>query len=522
MFDYADRMAGIYRYYDATGLRAKDAGQDPGYHRRFITLTSNVAVPYIDFYQVSRGLAGRTVWTDRPEMCMPPDVSVNGSNITVTAYPWEIGNGHPIIRRDLRWSQDGGAEWTVLIDVPGTHSFNVPLALTETLVQVRVANSRGEGAWSSNLPMKVAGGPYTIAYPAESAQPSAVAISGAAVTATLSSATALKSGTNGYSGTVTTNAQTGALYHVVTGSATAPTQTQLEAGLDHVGAAAAADGAQGVSSPGIKTVSGSGLTPGTGYFLHYMHKTADGTRSAVVSSPKFTTGLTGFAVNESASKGVFVTRGGYRIWTGGHGDELAVTSGGDVGVLIVGGGGGGGARRGGGGGAGEVVIRDGASKVTLFPSTYVAAVGEGGAGGVNVASQGANGGDTIFADFTAKGGGGGGTYSTGIQPGLDGGSGGGAGAGLYPGGGFESGGAGGVGFKGGDGPASQAGGGGGGGGGGEGATNAKGAGVGGLGIDSPVPGEIRQICRRWRRWRFHGGRWNRWWRQRWYNRRRCA
>jgi hypothetical protein len=89
------------------------------------------------------------------------------------------------------------------------------------------------------------------------------------------------------SGTVTTDEGNGTLYAVATGSATAPTALQVEAGQDHTGAAALRVVSQAVTSTGAQTVPSGAVSAGTRY-LHYMHSDAAGNRSAVVSSAAFT------------------------------------------------------------------------------------------------------------------------------------------------------------------------------------------------------------------------------------------
>jgi hypothetical protein len=109
----------------------------------------------------------------------------------------------------------------------------------------------------------------------------------------------------------------------------------------------------------------------------------------------------------------------YEVRTFTESGTFTVTGGGSVNYLVVGGGGGGGGSTGGGGGAGGFVT----GTTTVTDSTaYTITVGAGGAGGIaNTAPyRGTNGGDSIFADVTAFGGGGGGANAPGIpiDPGL--------------------------------------------------------------------------------------------------------
>ena len=106
-------------------------------------------------------------------------------------------------------------------------------------------------------------------------------------TPTLTSPTASADGETGYTGTISTNTGSGTLYHVVTGSATTPSIAQVKAGLDDSGAAATVAGSQSVSAVGSQSVSGSGLTTGNTYYIHYVQN-ANSQDSAVVSSSGFT------------------------------------------------------------------------------------------------------------------------------------------------------------------------------------------------------------------------------------------
>ncbi len=89
------------------------------------------------------------------------------------------------------------------------------------------------------------------------------------------------------SGSVSTNEANGTLYVVATGSATAPSDVQVEAGQDHTGAAALRVVSQAVTATGSQAVASGAVSAGTRY-LHFMHKDAAGNRSAVVSSGAFT------------------------------------------------------------------------------------------------------------------------------------------------------------------------------------------------------------------------------------------
>lgn len=102
---------------------------------------------------------------------------------------------------------------------------------------------------------------------------------------TLTSAAAT-GGTLICAGSVSTNEANGTLYAVFTGSATAPTGTQVEAGQDNTGAAALRAASQSVSTTSTQTIASGSITAGTRY-MHAMHKDAAGNRSTVVSSASF-------------------------------------------------------------------------------------------------------------------------------------------------------------------------------------------------------------------------------------------
>lgn len=112
---------------------------------------------------------------------------------------------------------------------------------------------------------------------------------GDATAPTLTSASGSATGAATASGSVTTDEGNGTLYAVATTSATAPTKAQVKAGQDHTGSAAAWSGSQAVSSPGSKSVSATGLSASTSYYLHFMHEDAAANQSDVASSSSFTT-----------------------------------------------------------------------------------------------------------------------------------------------------------------------------------------------------------------------------------------
>jgi len=131
-------------------------------------------------------------------------------------------------------------------------------------------------------------------------------------------------------------------------------------------------------------------------------------------------GGAGFFSTITSSGGTITTSGGrtFHIFTtNGTFTALPNTS---VEIFLIGGGGGGGGWAGGGGGAGNLIILT----TTLSADSYSVTIGQGGTGGVNLASVGSAGGSTSFGSIaTALGGGGGGTVF--IGSGTNGGCGGG-------------------------------------------------------------------------------------------------
>ena len=97
------------------------------------------------------------------------------------------------------------------------------------------------------------------------------------VAPTLTSASASATGATTASGSVTTNEANGTLYWLVSSNPTA-TVAQVKAGFSQV-----------VTSAGVKTVTLSGLTASTNYYLHFVHTDAAGHDSAVASPAMFTT-----------------------------------------------------------------------------------------------------------------------------------------------------------------------------------------------------------------------------------------
>ena len=83
------------------------------------------------------------------------------------------------------------------------------------------------------------------------------------------------------------NEANGALYAVVTASATGPTAAQVKLGQDHTGAAALrVVSAQAVTATGAQAIASGAVTAGTRYW-HFMHEDAATNQSTVSSSASF-------------------------------------------------------------------------------------------------------------------------------------------------------------------------------------------------------------------------------------------
>jgi len=155
------------------------------------------------------------------------------------------------------------------------------------------------------------------------------------------------------------------------------------------------------------------------------------------------TGSTGAAVMAGAiltanSGATQTTNGTNTVFTFTSSGTFTAATTGYASVLIVGGGGGGGNNYGGGGGAGGLVYFDTNYKPMLLTAgtSYTVTVGTGGGGGAGTGGRGANGLDSTFNGYIAKGGGGG-SYNNGgnaAVTGVDGGCGGGSNNIATPGG----------------------------------------------------------------------------------------
>ena len=87
---------------------------------------------------------------------------------------------------------------------------------------------------------------------------------------------------------ITTDADNGDIYYVMTLSATAPSAAQIIAGTDHLDAAAPAAGSMTVSAVGLHSDAVPGLAEATQYFTYFVQDNL-GILSAVFSAPGVTT-----------------------------------------------------------------------------------------------------------------------------------------------------------------------------------------------------------------------------------------
>ncbi len=93
----------------------------------------------------------------------------------------------------------------------------------------------------------------------------------------LSVATGDRTGQTTAAGSVTTDEAGGTLYYVITQNSSEVAATVLTGSQ------------QSVTATGIQNVTFSGLTPGAGYYIHYLQVDASANESSVVSSAQFTT-----------------------------------------------------------------------------------------------------------------------------------------------------------------------------------------------------------------------------------------
>jgi hypothetical protein len=86
------------------------------------------------------------------------------------------------------------------------------------------------------------------------------------------------------SGSVYTNKNTGTLYAVATLSSTKPSVAQVQAGQNHLGAAAKYSTSQDVTTYGLQAVQADGLAAYTEHYWHFQHRDVEGFDSTVITS----------------------------------------------------------------------------------------------------------------------------------------------------------------------------------------------------------------------------------------------
>lgn len=196
------------------------------------------------------------------------DLATDGDlRINITALPSDGGSAITA----LEYRIGGGPAVTLSGTGTGIRDISPFANGTQVACELRAVNANGNGPW----------GDTKTATPTETVAP------------ILSSPTASSTGATTATVGVTTDENNGTLYVVLTGSATAPTATQVENGQDHTGTAAAKSANQLVVSAGAKAFDLTGLTASTTYHAHFMHKDLSGNRSGVSTATSFTTGGTG-------------------------------------------------------------------------------------------------------------------------------------------------------------------------------------------------------------------------------------
>ena len=193
------------------------------------------------------------------------DKATNGAlTLTLTALP---ANGGAAIT-DVQY-QIGAGNWISLGSTAlAAYTISGLTNGVSASVKIRAVNSAGASAASDT----------------KSATPT-----GDSTAPTLTTPTDAPNGSTGATGTVSTDDGSGTLYVVATTSATAPSAAQVKAGQDHLGAAASAATSKAVTTSGNQTVTLSGLSPSTTYYLHYMQEDLVPNPSLVVSGDGFIT-----------------------------------------------------------------------------------------------------------------------------------------------------------------------------------------------------------------------------------------
>lgn len=130
---------------------------------------------------------------------------------------------------------------------------------------------------------------------------------------TITSPTGTATGTTTGTGTVTTDEANGVLYALASTNATELAATVISSG-----------GAQSVTATGVQNAGFSGLTPGTTYYAHYVHRDAAGNTSTRVSSTAWATSSSGDTTPPVLSGSISVV-GGSVSQTGWQADWPAAT-----------------------------------------------------------------------------------------------------------------------------------------------------------------------------------------------------
>jgi hypothetical protein len=228
----------------------------------------------------------------------------------------------------LTTATDTGASSTDLITNDTTPDLNVDWGadppLTGDVIEVRnggtlivthtvTAGEAGSGIVAVDFPLSAGSNSLTVTHKrgassSSASSPLVVVIDTTAPT--LSSATAVKTGTTTATLGVSTNETGGTLYGVLTLNSTLPTAAQIKAGQNAAGAAAAYAFNQAVSGTGAQSKSATGLTAGTTYYAYYMHEDVAGNQSTVPTGVSFTTDAEAGITWDTGRKGANITLSG--------------------------------------------------------------------------------------------------------------------------------------------------------------------------------------------------------------------
>ncbi len=142
---------------------------------------------------------------------------------------------------------------------------------------------------------------------------------GVGATPNITNASGAATGGTTASGSFSTDVADGTAYIVTTTSATPPSVTQIQAGQDNAGVAAAYASNVAISQTGQVAFSITGLTENTVYYNHYQHQAGNGNNSTVITSAAFTPSVnTGMIFFDDFSSGDLSKQlNGAAFWTGG-------------------------------------------------------------------------------------------------------------------------------------------------------------------------------------------------------------